>query len=97
MQGGASLEPTFQIGSPQFDRIEIALDPMNASAKKFVIEVEGNSPEAMYVQSATLDGSPLDRNWLYRSEVYDGGTLRLTMGTTPSEDWGTATPPPYTR
>lgn len=97
VQGGASLEPTFQIGSPQFDRIEIALDPMNASAKKFVIEVEGNSPEAMYVQSATLDGSPLDRNWLYRSEVYDGGTLRLTMGTTPSEDWGAAAPPPYTR
>ena len=97
VQGGASMEPTFQIGSPQFDRIEISLSPVNASARKFVIETEGNSPEAMYVQSAELDGKPLDRNWLYRSDVYDGGTLTLHMGTEPCATWGTVTPPPYTR
>ena len=55
------------------------------------------SPEAMYVQSAELDGKPLDRNWLYRSDVYDGGTLTLHMRTEPCATWGTATPPPYTR
>ena len=97
VQGGASTEPTFQIGSPQFDKIEISLSPVNASARKFVIKTEGNSPEAMYVQSAELDGKSLDRNWIYRSDVYDGGILTLHMGTEPSETWGTSTPPPYAR
>lgn len=95
VQGGASQNPTFQIGSPQFDRIEITLDPVNATGKKFVIDVQGNSPEAMYVQSAELDGRPLDRSWLYRSEVFKGGRMTLKMGTEPSENWGTSSVPPY--
>lgn len=93
VQGGATTDPTFQIGSPLFDRIEISLSPMNAKGKRFVIETEGNAGDAYYIQSAKFNGREINRNWLYRSEVYKGGTLKLEMGTAPAEGWGTEMPP----
>lgn len=91
VQGGSCGRPTFQIGSPQFDRIEIRLSDVNAKGKKFVIKTVDNGPDAYYVQSATLNGKPLDQCWLYRDQLYNGGTLKLKMGTTPNEDLGKET------
>lgn len=93
VQGGACAEPTFQIGSPIFDEVTVSLSKFNASGKTFTIKTIGNEPDAYYVQSATLNGKPLDRCWLYRSEVYAGGELVLTMGTEPSEAWAGSVPP----
>ena len=84
VKGGAELNPTFQLGSPQFDRIEIKLSKLNASGKRFVIETQGNGPDAYYIQSATLNGKPLTEPWFPRKELYKGGTLRLVMGTEPA-------------
>ncbi|MCR5002935.1 MAG: GH92 family glycosyl hydrolase [Bacteroidales bacterium] len=93
VQGGACERPTYQIGSPVFDKIVVHLSPYNSSGKKFVIETKGNSPEALYVQGATFNGKPLDRNWLYRDEVYSGGKLVLDMGEEPSTVWDSSCPP----
>ena len=93
VQGGACDRPTFQMGSPLFDKIEIKLSPVNATGKTFVIETTGNTPDAYYVQSATLNGKPLEQCWLYRDELYKGGTLKLTMGNQPNEKWGVENPP----
>lgn len=93
VQGGSCERPTYQIGSPQFDKIEIQLSPMNAKGKSFVIETAGNTPDAYFVQSATLNGKPLDQCWMYRDELYQGGTLKLTMGNQPNEKWGVENPP----
>ena len=93
VQGGACAEPTYQIGSPLFDNVEIRLSRFNSSGRTFRIRTVGNSPDAYYVQGATLDGKPLDRCWLYRSEVYAGGELVLEMGTEPSAVWKDSTPP----
>lgn len=46
-----------------------------------------------YVQSATLNGIDLPNAWFRHSQIKDGATLVLTMGSAPSK-WGTATPPP---
>lgn len=46
-----------------------------------------------YVQSATLNGMPLDNAWFRHSQIADGATLELTMGAAPTK-WGTHTPPP---
>lgn len=86
VQGGSDERPTFQLGSPLFDRIEIDLHPMNADGKRFVIETEGNAPDAYYLQSATLNGKPLKKYWFFRDELFKGGTLKLQMGTEPDED-----------
>lgn len=93
VQGGTSLRPTFQIGSPQFDRVVIR----NGRGGRFVIETEANGPEDCYVQSATLGGKPLDRCWFFRDEMTDGATLRLKMGPEPNTHWGVAEAPSYSK
>ncbi|MDR2449400.1 MAG: GH92 family glycosyl hydrolase [Prevotellaceae bacterium] len=97
VQGGTSAPPTFQIGSPQFERMEIKLSPVNASGEKFIIETEGNTPDALYVQSATLNGAPLDNCWFFRDAFYRGGTLKLKMGAAPNTDWGSTVAPFYSK
>ena len=42
----------------------------------------------MYVQSATLDGKPLNRAWLHHAKVAAGGILELEMGPKPIKSWG---------
>ncbi len=88
VQGGSDERPTFQIGSPVFDRIEIQLSDKYASGKKFIIETEGNGAEAYYVQSAEFNGQPLNSCKVYRDEVFKGGKLTLKMGTEPNTEWG---------
>lgn len=94
VQGGTCLRPTYQLGSPQFDRIEIRLNRLNAKGRRFVIETSGNGKESLYVQSATLNGRPLNRCWLYRDEVFEGGRLHFVMGRRPNEKWGNDSPVP---
>ncbi len=93
VQGGAPAEPTFQLGSPAFDEITVHLSPLNASGKKLVIKTVGNAPDAYYVQGATFNGKPLNENWLYRKDVFQGGELVLTMDTEPSDCWNASRPP----
>nr|WP_203558675.1 GH92 family glycosyl hydrolase [Bacteroides sp. 51] len=94
VQGGTPERPTFQLGSPEFDKIEIKLSSVNATGKTFTIEVENNGPENYYVQSASFNGNSLDNCWMYRDELYKGGTLKLRMGASPNMDWGVKVAPP---
>lgn len=93
VQGGVSQRPTYQLGSPQFERIEIDLKGHQNASRKFVIETKGNGPGQYYVQSATLNGKPFDQCWLYRDELYKGGKLELQMGAEPNEQWGVEVAP----
>lgn len=93
VQGGACSEPTYQLGSPEFDEITVHLSKFNAKGGKFRILTKGNSADAIYVQNAMFNGKPLDRCWLYRDEVFNGGELVLQMGTEPSDVWNNSEPP----
>ena len=93
VQGGVSQRPTYQLGSPQFERIEIDLKGHQNAGRKFVIETKGNGPGQYYVQSATLNGKPFGQCWLYRDELYKGGKLELQMGAEPNEQWGVEVAP----
>lgn len=77
--------PQYVIGSPLFPRAELALP----GGRKFVVEAENNSPQNVYIQSATLDGRPFDRTWIGHDEITAGGTLRFVMGPEPNRAWGT--------
>ena len=77
----------YEITSPVFDRVEFRLDPTYATGGSFVIEARDNSPENIYIQSATLNGKKYDKCYLTHAELAAGGTLVLQMGTKPS-DWG---------
>jgi predicted alpha-1,2-mannosidase len=96
MDGGSSVKPTYEIGTPKFDKLTINLDPAYYKGGKFVIEAKGVSDKNMYIQSAMLNGKPLNKPWFYHSELVNGGSLVLKMGPKPNEKWGssaTAVPP----
>ncbi len=80
-------EAKYQITSPVFDRITILLNPNVYKGETFVIEAVDNSETNLYIQSAGLNGEPLDRPWITHEEITKGGALRLQMGPSPSS-WG---------
>ncbi len=88
MDGGASTDPVYEIGSPIFSKITIQLDKNHYEGKQFVIEAKNTSAENKYIQSAVLNGKPLNRFWFYHSELVQGGELVLEMGPEPNEKWG---------
>ena len=94
MDGGCSTEPIYEIGSPIFSKIIIELDDRYYEGKEFVIEARNTSSENKYIQSATLNGTELDKFWFYHSELVQGGTLVLEMGPEPNKTWGIAGNPP---
>jgi putative alpha-1,2-mannosidase len=57
------------------------------SGKSFTIVGNHASPKNIFVQSATLNGQPLDRPWIHHKDILDGGVLEFTMGPAPSA-WG---------
>ena len=88
MDGGASVNPIYEIGSPIFEKITIHLDTNYYSGKEFVIEAKDVSFDNKYIQSAELDGEPLTKPWFYHSQLVDGGSLVLEMGPEPNKAWG---------
>jgi predicted alpha-1,2-mannosidase len=84
------VDGVYIIGSPLFDEATIRLDPHYYHGKTFTVKTRNNSAANMYVQSATLNGKPLNRAWLRHSQVVAGGTLELVMGPNPNLSWGSA-------
>ena len=80
----------YVIGSPLVDKVTIPLDPKFYKGGTFTITADNNSASNMYVQSATLNGKPLDRTWITHKELAAGGELALKMGPTPNKSWGKA-------
>ena len=76
------------LGSPAVDKATIHLDPKYQKGEKFTIVAENNSPTNVYIQSATLNGKPLERSWISHAELVAGGELVLKMGPKPNPDWG---------
>jgi predicted alpha-1,2-mannosidase len=76
----------YAIGSPMFHEVLLKLP----GGKKFRIVTEGHSEEAVYIQSARLNGKALSRSFLRHGEIISGGELRLVMGTRPNPAWGSA-------
>ncbi len=87
VQGGAALKPTYQITSPVFDRVTIRLNKQYYPGGEFVIATRNNSPENIYIQSARLNGHPLDQCWFPHAGLARGGKLELELGPRPSR-WG---------
>jgi putative alpha-1,2-mannosidase len=73
----------YVIGSPIFDEVTVHLDNGN----DFVIVAEKTSAENVYIQSATLNGKPLNTPWFEHAAIANGGTLEFIMGRTPNKSW----------
>jgi len=78
----------FEIFTPLFDRVSMKLDSKYTKGGAFTITTKHNSPTNVYIQSATLNGQPLNRCWLDYKEIVAGGSLELELGPNPNQNWG---------
>jgi len=85
---GCPGDPRFEIFTPLFDRVTLQLDPRYTKGGTFVITAKNLSPDNIFIQSALLNGQPLNRCWLNCAEIAAGGTLELVLGPRPNQNWG---------
>ena len=78
--------PVYEIGSPIFARTTIRM----GNGKLFTIVADHVSARNKYIQSAELNGRPLNRAWFRHADIADGGTLVLEMADHPNLQWGSA-------
>ena len=45
-------------------------------------------PENLYIQSAELNGAPLDQPWFAEKEILSGGEWKVVVGPQPNTQWG---------
>jgi predicted alpha-1,2-mannosidase len=85
--GGCRAKPIYEIGSPLYPKVVLHLSKEHYGGKSFTIEAHNTSPKDVYIQSATLNGQPLERWWLRQEEVVKGGRLVLELGPEPNTAW----------
>jgi putative alpha-1,2-mannosidase len=56
----------------------------------FTITAKNVSTVNKYIQSATLNGKPLNKPWFEQKDIVSGGTLAFEMGPSPNHAWGSA-------
>lgn len=88
VEGGASLHPTIQISSSQFDRVTIRLDKDYFPGNQFVILVHNNRPGNIYIHDPELNGKKLTKPWFSFDQFIKGGSLGYTVKPSPDKEWG---------
>jgi putative alpha-1,2-mannosidase len=78
--------PVYEIGSPIFTKSAIRL----GNGKLFTIIARHASAQNKYIQSAELNGKPLNKAWFWHTDIANGGTLVLEMIDKPNLQWGSA-------
>jgi len=77
--------PMYTVASPVFTSAVV-----HRPTGDLTISAPNASTTAKYVQSATLNGAPLDRAWFTESDLQDGATVTLAMDAIPNVAWGAA-------
>ncbi len=83
---------TYVIGAPHFEKVTLDV----GGGRGFTVEAPGVSVTNRYIQSAKLNGRPLERCYINHDEVIAGGTLSFEMGDRPNRSWAadeSAAPP----
>ncbi|MCP3932345.1 MAG: glycoside hydrolase family 92 protein [Bacteroidetes bacterium] len=74
----------YNIGSPVFNKITLYLENGNT----FEINANNNSPENVYIDSATLGGSNYSKTYLAHEDIMKGGVLKFEMSQKPNKNRG---------
>ena len=80
----------YVLGSPAVDKATIRLDKKLYGGRTFTVVAQNNSPQNVYVQSATLNGKNLTQSFISHQQLVNGGELRFVMGPKPNLNWGRA-------
>lgn len=85
----------YVLTSPLFDKATLTV----AKGNKLVIEAKRSSPDAIYIQSVTINGKRSDKLWVSHKEIACGGHILFELGPKPNKHLGTsekAVPPSLT-
>ncbi|RZN84737.1 MAG: glycoside hydrolase family 92 protein [Winogradskyella sp.] len=74
----------YVIGTPLFDKATINLE----NGKQFTVVANHRSETNIYIESANLNGKPLNKTFINHSDINEGGALEFNMTNKPSS-WGT--------
>ncbi len=74
---------SYSIGSPFFQKVSMQLP----NGKSFVIIGKNASAKNKYIQSAKLNGQPLNVPQLTNADVLKGGTVEFVMGDRANRNW----------
>jgi len=92
MMGIYSVDPAslaYELVGPTFSKVVIHLQKPY-EGKAFTIEASGAAENAPYIQSVQLNGREQTKNWISFPSISSGGTLHVTVGPKPNEQWGAA-------
>ncbi len=92
--GGCRVDPIYEIGSPLYPKIVLHLSNEYYGGKTFTIEARRASTANAYIQSATLNGQPLNQWWIRQKDLLKGGRLILNLGPQPEKNWARESPLP---
>ncbi len=76
--------PEYSIGRPLFDEVTVHLD----NGKQFNIVARNNDENKPYIQSAELNGKPLNIPVVAHDDIIKGATLVFEMDEKPAKEWG---------
>ncbi len=80
------VSANYVLTSPILDKATIQV----SGGKELVIEAKRTSPDAMYIQSVTINGKKSDKLWVRHEDIAHGGRIVFELGTTPNQTLGTA-------
>ena len=90
MDGGASINPVYELSGPIFNKVTIQLDQNYYEGRKLIIEAKNTSSVNRYIQSITFNNKEVNKFWIKHSELVKGGKLVFEMGPYPNKDWARA-------
>lgn len=88
VDGGASQNPVYEISTPVFSKVRIKLNPDYYQGKELTLISNHNTPENIYIRSASLNGKPQNKYWFSHQDFANGGTLILNLDSIPNKEWG---------
>jgi predicted alpha-1,2-mannosidase len=76
----------YVLTSPFFDKATLKV----TGGARLVIEARRSSPDAIYIESVTINGKPSDKLWVSHEEIAHGGHMVFELSTTPNKTLATA-------
>ncbi len=79
LDGGSAIDPAYDITSPVFDEVRIALDPAYYPGGSFTIRTHDNSADHWRIDRMELDGVAHESFYLPHERLVQGGTLDIYL------------------
>jgi predicted alpha-1,2-mannosidase len=75
----------YVIGSPVVNKATI----QTTSGRPFTVQAVNNSDQNIYIQNITLNGKSYKNSFITHTQMMEGGTMVITMGSKPNYNFGT--------